>query len=152
MKDYRKRGYAGVFCIDEISTLLPKAIKGMDRWSCIINTLRTTDSENATGHWTALYCDKTNEKVLEFYDSLAYPVSDEMLKELKPVIDSMDLPYMLKFKHNTIRNQRANSSTCGFLAVNYLMNRYDGISFKECSGFDNMEPQAQKLAKRFKYI
>lgn len=152
MKPYRKKGYLGVFSSDEIPRL-KEVIGDYDRISCIINTTPSTeDTSDVGGHWYALFCDFVNDRCIEVYDSLAEKRDQKFLHDLKTVVDAKGLDYLLKYKESTVREQRMDTSTCGWFAMKFLMDRYAGKPFKECTGFDNQEPKARALAKRFGYL
>jgi hypothetical protein len=46
-----------------------------------------------------------------------------------------------KFKPNMIRRQDFKKNTCGFMAMKFLDDRYNGVPFHEASGYDDFIEQ-----------
>ena len=149
MKPYKRHGFLGVVPIDRVSDLDPGNKK---RISFVMNT---DPSEKPGKHWVAIYIDGLRDMTVEYYDSYARAPSKQLLKEIKQLIDKMNINSYLKFKENKVVDQALNSDTCGFHASGFLIDRYDGIKFPECTKFNNIEKgerKAYKLKHRFGYI
>jgi len=61
----------------------------------------------------------------------------------------------LKLKTNTVRDQRANSTTCGWFATHFILDRARGKSYAEAShfkGIDAAEASLKPLQAEFKYL
>jgi hypothetical protein len=64
----------------------------------------------------------------------------------------------MKQKINRIIEQRANLSTCKYFAILFLLSRYQGKPFKDCTGYKDViygEKEANELKnklKKFGYI
>lgn len=62
----------------------------------------------------------------------------------------------LQVKINKIRYQRMNSNNCGYFAMKFLIDRYQGKHFKEITGFNDFanilesEEQIKKFKKKIK--
>lgn len=130
MKDYPQ--FCGVVASDRVDGL---RLKNKGNPSFIMNL----DKAGMTGsHWVACYIDKNNEKEIDYYDPLGDRASDDFMKRIKKLVDRMKLPYLLKFKWNSVKNQTGGMN-CGLHAIQFLKDRYAGKSFKESTGY--VEPQ-----------
>jgi hypothetical protein len=147
MKPFKPKGFLGVISIDEINTLLPK-INNQNVVSFIMNTV---PSNIQNGHWVAIYIDKKNDGTVEYYDSFASDPSDQFMKDIKLVISKLKPESYLRFKVNKIIDQRSNSDNCGLFAMKFLMDRYEGKPFKDCTGFSDVLKSEKKI-KKFKYM
>jgi hypothetical protein len=148
------RGYQGCFASDEIHKV---NVSGNEDTSFVLNS----DSHDKGGtHWVAVWISPKKDKSVELFDSLAdeSPLNvKKVVAELKKKVEALNLGYRLKFKHNSVRDQRANSSSCGWFASHFILDRARGKSFVEASGFgggsiSGAEKALIPLEKRFKYI
>lgn len=148
-KDY---GFKGVYSSDELNEI--KISPSEKRISFIMNT---SPKSISTGHWVGIYIDK-EEGTLEYMDSLAQPPSDDFKMRIKKLIDKMNPTEYFVFKINKIKHQ-AQSSSCGFHSILFLLGRYEGRSFKDVSGYSivreaekNVQQFKEKLKQKFGYI
>lgn len=159
MKPYRSKGFLGVFASDEIDTDVIQAVNKTDELSFVMNL----DKASGGGtHWVGVFIDFVNDKSVNYFDSFGDQPSDDFLTRLKKIIQARKgLNHYLKMKINMVPNQRATSQTCGYHAMNFLMDMHDGKSFKEATNFDKLKDQsvikegeekAKKLHKRFGYL
>lgn len=110
-----KNGYLGTFPIDKIHVIADMIDPGIKKFGFIMNT----DSSDKSGqHWIGV-CYLAKNKELNYYNSVGNPPTDEFLREIKPVVDKLALPYFLKFKVNAIPRQGA-SYNCGYHALLFL--------------------------------
>lgn len=152
LEPYRQSGYLGCFASDEIQEIA-SAVNKFDVLGFVMN-LDPSSMEGS--HWVAVYIDFLNEKEVDYYDPLGDECSDDFLQRIKAVIMARThLDYYLKLKFNSKRDQRNNSSTCGLFSAKFLLDRFNGQSFKAASGYDSItqaETTVRKLGKRFGYI
>ncbi|KYQ88906.1 hypothetical protein DLAC_10489 [Tieghemostelium lacteum] len=145
MKPYHKEGFESVIASDEIGTLDPKK-----KMSFIMNL----DKSNQPGsHWVAVNIDTEGDKSIEYYDSFAKDPSDEFMEQIKGLVNKIKPGTYLKFKVNKVVDQRSNSTNCGYHAIKFLLNRYNGHPFKECTGWSEInkeEKEANQMRKKFK--
>jgi hypothetical protein len=148
MKDYVKQGFIGVISADEIPALIKPSLHHT-RFGFVLNT----DPSSKPGeHWTAVFIDTAEDKSVEYYDSYADPPPENFAVDIKKLIDAHDLPYYLKFKVNKIKEQSKSSTLCGFHAMRFLIDRFKGKPFKDCSGYSDIkkaEEIAGGMAKKF---
>lgn len=147
MKKYTP-SFKGVISYDEIKKLLPKINKNENKISFIMST---TPSSQSDGHWVAIFIDKKDGS-LEYFDSYGEDPPKSFNKDIQMIIDKIEPEVYLKYKINRIKRQSMNSTLCGFLSIQFLMDRYKGIPFKECTHCSEIlksEKQANKLKKKF---
>lgn len=146
MKKFKK--FVGVFAIDQLNLVPVRKEMGF--------ILNTDPSTKKGSHWVAVYI--VNNDSIEYYDSFGEDPPRRFMKGIKKLIDKLKPEVYMKFKINRVIDQRSNSGNCGLLAMNFLINRFKGIPFKECSGFSNVmksERMIRKMRKRlegFGYI
>lgn len=155
MKKYQSMGFLGVISVDQLKTLLPKIHKGMSNISFIMNT---SPSSVKVGHWVAIYIDTKHDRSVEYYDSFADDPPERFMEDIRYIIDKLAPSVYLKFKINRVVDQRANSDTCGYMAMKFLISRYDkdnneeDNSFKGCTGWsDVMKSEAAAKLMKEKY-
>src|SRR5690606_38174267 len=100
-------------------------------------------------NWTGLYVDADKDKSVEYYDSFADDPPESLMKDLKQLVDKINPSVYLKFKINKIKQQAEDSNNCGIHAMNFLIDRFNGKSFKDCSGWSDIV-NSEKRAKKFR--
>ena len=109
-------------------------------------------------HWTAVYCDLTNDMELCYYDSYAQAIPKALHKKLKEMCQDLGLPYYLKFKVNNIVMQSEKTSSCALMCISYLIERYLGFSHKSATNFIDIAENEKKMYRfkgnlvRFNYL
>jgi hypothetical protein len=104
-------------------------------------------------HWVAVYIDTKNDMSIEYYDPFGDDPPHRFLKDIKLIIKKLHSNIYLKLKINKIKDQRANSNNCGYHSINFLLDRYNNIPFKETTGYSEImksEKKANKLKEQFK--
>lgn len=155
MENYVDKGYIGCISSDEVGKINPK---DNDRIGFVMNTLPSTATaqEYATaGHWVGVFIDFKKDKSVEYFDPFGDDPPKDFFTQIKTLIDKKGLPYYLKMKINRIKVQDDRTSTCGFHSARFLMDRFAGKPFRECTGFSdvrNGEAQAKALEKKFGFI
>lgn len=137
-----KHGYQGTIPSDYINKIKPTK----KPFSFIINV--DTSKQPGT-HWIAIYIDPDREKEVDIFDSFARDpddispdFQDRLLTGLKQLIDKLHLPYMLKMKMNVLPQQASydkkgnRTTTCGYYAMNFILDRMSGETFEEASNLD----------------
>jgi hypothetical protein len=150
--------YLGTIARDEMQSLIQK-VKGKSRGGFIINTQK---SNQPGQHWQAVFYDArpSGSNSIEFYDSFGRDPSKSFMKDVKILADKLNAETYLKFKINKIIQQSNTSSNCGYFASKFLIDRFRGKPFRECTGYDehtkdekDIEEWKRKLAiKPFKYL
>lgn len=128
--------FLGVISRDQIDQLT------FDKEALPFGFIYNTDPADKPGrHWRAVWI--TDDSV-EFYDSLMEPLDDGIVADVLTKVQSMDLDNLLKIKLNNVKHQTDSSSSCGWHALKYLIDRSRDIPFIEASGFSLTKLGAQK--------
>lgn len=144
--------FKGVIARDEINTLLPK-VEHNKPFAFIINL---DPSSKPGSHWVAVYIDPIGSKSIEYFDSFGREIPNDVLKDIKLIIDIMKPTSILKVKSNHVIHQHSDTMNCGYFAMAFLIDRFRGKSFAEASGFENImkfdrskegEEQIERLKK-----
>jgi hypothetical protein len=152
MQPFHKYGFKGVISLDQIQSLITKVHQG-EYVSFIMNL---DPSSKPGSHWVAVYINP-NES-LEYFDSFGRDPPPSFNKDILQLINKIKPTIYLKEKINRIVFQSTSSQECGFFAMKFLIDRYKGIPFKECTGYNDSkkgEQDIQKFKKKFeefKYI
>lgn len=127
------KGFVGVYSAD---TIEEAPIAKNKATSFIMNL----DPKNKPGsHWVSIIIDPVKTKSVMYFDPLAQPATNDFRKRVKKVIDSINIPYFLKFKENAIKRQSDTTDTCGYHAMKFIRDISDGISFKDATGYRSNE-------------
>jgi hypothetical protein len=106
-------------------------------------------SSQPGSHWVALFIDADKDKAVEYYDSFAEEPPASLMKDIKGIIDKINPSTYLKFKINRIKQQRENSDSCGLMAMQFLIDRFNGKPFIDCTGYSDIA-NSERKAKKFK--
>lgn len=141
------KDYLGTISRDGLKSILPK-IKPGSRGGVVLNL---DPARKAGSHWTSLFWDSRPEgsRTIEYYNSYGEPMPADLRRQIPEIIQRLKPTTYLKFKENSIINQRSNSSNCGYFSAKFLIDRFRGIPFPECSGFSNVV-KSEKDIERFK--
>jgi hypothetical protein len=143
MKQFTKYGWKGVYSINELDK-----IPVSNNMSFIMNL---SPDYKAGTHWVAVNIIKND--AVEYFDSFGRDPPHQFLVGIKSIINKLHPTVYMKLKINRIIEQRANSSTCGYFAMLFLLNRYQGKPFKDCTGYSDVthgEKEANELKNKFK--
>jgi hypothetical protein len=138
MKPYKKYGWKGVYDVSDIPN-----IPTSNHMSFIINVSPLSEK---IGHWVAVNIIKND--VVEYYDPLAEEPSKQFMKNIKVLIDKLHPDSYMKLKINRVQVQES-SANCGWHSMKFLIGRYEGKLFKECSCY-SMVRKAEKNIEKFK--
>ena len=143
------KSYIGTFPADFI-TIIPKKLPG--KFGFVMNL----DKRNKPGsHWVAVFIDTVDDMSIEYYDSFAQPPTKQFMRQIKQLVDRLNINVYLKFKVNGIIDQNVNTSNCGFFAMDFLSKRFNDVPFREVTKFDNSvkgERGIQAIKENFGYI
>jgi hypothetical protein len=78
----------------------------------------------------------------------------KLMKEVNKLVERIKPNTYLKFKVNKIKHQRADNDNCGYHSMKFLQDRFNGIPFKECSGYSDIKNEKRRLKdiKKFTYV
>ena len=141
MENYKNKGFKGVYALDEIDK-----IPVSNKMGVVLNL----DKSNEPGsHWVALYIDADDDQAVEYYDSYGEDPPESLMKDIKGLIDKINPSTYLKFKINKIKQQSENSDSCGIMAMQFLIDRFNGKPFVDCTGWSEVK-KSEKKAEKFK--
>ena len=101
----------------------------------------------------AVFVDLIDEKEICYYNSFADRCPRDILKELKHFVAECNLPFLIKFKENTVVNQTDRSNRCGFHCAEFLTTMFRGGSFKKATHFNETDAKADEHKfRKFGYI
>jgi len=146
------KNYLGTFPKDWLYKAVPM-IKEKSNCSMIVNL----DDHNQGGsHWVAIYVEArpNKKKSIEYYDSFARPPPKIILDEMKRMIKQADAGEYMKLKYNGKKQQNVNSVSCGFMCINFILDRMRGKSFKQATNYkiEDNEDRAEDTYKKFEYV
>jgi hypothetical protein len=143
-----------VIASDQIDKIVDMVDSDTDEFGFVINT----DNSNGSGkHWTAVFIDNDDDRPsIEFFDSLGDAPSSKLIEDMRKVVDKLQNDKYFLFKENMVRHQPDTTDTCGYHAMKFLENRFNGMSFPEASGFKKCMDQSKekendilKVVKRY---
>ena len=146
------KSFKGAIAADKIPDIQPaRAV------SFVINKDKTGEPGS---HWCGVYLDSVLDKEVCYYDPLGNPPSAEVVRDLKDLVRRINPKHQLKFKINTMKNQRNDTDTCAWQSMRFIKDMIAGKTFKEATGYcdehknntDHFEKKAVKLANKFGYI
>lgn len=144
-----KGDFLGVYSVDQFK----KVPKQKDEWkfSIIANTMPST---TLMGHWVAIKVGEAGDgkPTVEYYDPLAEPPKPDMMRAIRRLVKRMGVPTPLQFKVNKIQDQSTTSANCGWFAMKFLTDRYEGKPFREASSFNAVvgEKNIKEYKKHYK--
>lgn len=129
--------FGGVYAIDEVGQA-PFSLD--DNVGVVVNL----DKHYEPGsHWCALYWDNDSQSIM-WYDSYGEQAPPELMKEIQNVMEKLKPEVYYKWKSNSIKQQRANSDSCGFFATRWLIDMFSGKGWKESTLYDKVGGQVIK--------
>lgn len=143
-------GFLGVIANDQIGNLIESSMH-YDKFGFVINS---DNSDKEGSHWMAIYVDLVAGEV-DFYDSLVSEPSQEVKEGLKEMLDAHDINYLVKMKVNKVKQQDDRSDNCGWFAMKFLIDRFNGKTFVDSSGWSETrggEKKIKVLKSKFGYI
>lgn len=115
--------------------------------------IQNTDTSKQKGtHWVAWFFDR-DAKTIEYYNSLADPITKPMMESIKPItnkLKKLDGDHTYQFKYNLVRDQHLKSSTCGWFCIVFLRDRFNGIPFKIASKYTS-EKRIKSVIQNMKH-
>lgn len=148
--NYFKKGFKGCYSADQIKEI---PVKKKDK---IVSFIYNLDPKDKPGsHWCAVYIDKNNDRSVEYYDPFGNQPPEIFLKDIRSLLEKIKPSTYLKLKINEVRQQRLNSTSCGFFSIKFLFDRYNGKSFKNATKYDSIlknERGIDRIQKKFGFL
>ena len=135
-----------VIANDQINTLNVDSDTG--NFGFIVNT---DDADGPGQHWKAVFVSR-DECTVEIYDSLVSIPTKKFMQDLRGLVDKMDDCLMYKVKINSVKDQSNSSSNCGYFAIKFLKDRFEGKPFKDATFYNEVEKsdEGEKKIEKFK--
>lgn len=140
----RIKDYVPVIASDQLNELPKYVSRGDKRFGFVINTNPSTSDGSGNdsyppGHWTAVFINNEDDyPSIEYFDPLAQgKMPEDLIKMCRRIAVKMNPEVMFKYKQNMLRRQSKMTSNCGFHAVKYLDDRYNGVPYSEATGYDD---------------
>ncbi|MGH7239609.1 MAG: Ulp1 family isopeptidase, partial [Candidatus Saccharimonadales bacterium] len=98
-------------------------------------------------HWVAFLMD-LDKHTIEYYNSFGDDIPSDILVRLKNflAVNNPTKQY-LKLKVNRIVDQDANTSNCGWFCCKFIIDRFRGKPWRECTKFDDHVRGEEAIAK-----
>jgi hypothetical protein len=89
-----------------------------------------------------------NKDTIEYFDCLSEEPSKEFYTESKKILPNG----VYQYKINRIKFQDDSTKNCGWFAIKFLTDRYNGKTFKEATGFEAIDKsiKGEKDIEKFK--
>ena len=140
----RIKDYVPIIASDQLNELPKYVGRGDKRFGFVVNTNPSTSDGSGhdnfpPGHWTSVYINNEDDyPSIEYFDPLARgKMPEDLIKMCRRIAVKMNPEVMFKYKQNMLRRQSKMTSNCGFHAVKYLDDRYNGIPYSEATGYDD---------------
>jgi len=148
MKDEFNK-FCPVIMSDQISSLLKYVDYHTKQFGFIINT---ENSHEKGQHWIGVFIDVPLGEVC-IYNSLADPPTKSQIKGIKELVTKINPPYLMKLKYNHIKVQNDYSNNCGFFALRFIEQMYNGIPVNlgsQTGGVKDASINGEKSIEKFK--
>jgi hypothetical protein len=153
--------YLGCVASDELNNeILPQVNHKTKKAAVVMNI----DRHNQPGsHWVAIYLD-AREKKVEYYNSLGNGKGEQLPNHVRKAVVKLmkkmlpdDTQRTWKFEFNSIPDQSAKTSNCGWFATKFFIDRINGVPFKEAAGHEKKaisrgESRIDRFKKKYKHI
>jgi len=133
-----------VIPIDKVNTLLSYAVKGDKKFAAVVNTNpSTSDGSGADGyrpgHWRGIYINNEDDfPSVEYFDPLVEgPPEPQLVNVMRKLCKKIAPEKMCLYKQNAIRRQAKEKSTCGWHTMQFIDDRWNGVSWSEATGYDD---------------
>lgn len=147
------RGFKGTFPKDHFYKAI-REITPKSRGGAVLNL---DPSDEPGSHWIAAFWDgrPNGSHTVEYVDSFGRDPPKEIKDDLLRIPKKLEADEHLKLKVNGVKKQDPKSVSCGFHAVNFLMNRFRGHPFSKATGFksiDKNEKHMDDLKRKFDFM
>lgn len=140
----RIKDYVPVIASDQVNELPRYVARGDKRFGFVINTNPSSSDGSGndgyrTGHWRAVYINNEDDyPSVEYFDPLSEgKMPPELVSACRKIAMKMNPSMMFKYKQNMLRRQSKMTSNCGWHAVKFLDDRYNGVPWSEATGYDD---------------
>jgi len=147
------RDYHGTFPKDHFYKVISE-IKPQTRGGAILNL---DDSSKPGSHWVGVFYDgrPQGSHSVEYFDSFGRQPPSDIMSDLKRIPKKLEAGQHLKLKVNGVGKQHPDTVSCGYHAINYLLNRFRGKPFKSATGYNSIQKNEEKMEqmkKKFDFM
>jgi hypothetical protein len=143
-----------VIASDQIGEILKQINSKTEEFGFIMNT---DDSKGPGEHWVAFFINNADDlPSIEYFDPLGDGPTPNMVEGMKRIADKISSDKYFLFKENMVKRQPDSTYTCGYHALKFLEDRFNGVPFVEATGFDKCmdqtgegEKEILKVVKRY---
>lgn len=141
------KNYVPVIASDQIDTLSKYVKPGQKQFAFIINTNPSTSDGSGSdghrpGHWRSIFIENRDDfPTVEYFDPLCEGrIPNDLLKVCMKIARKMNPEMMFKYKQNMLQRQSKMTSNCGYHALKFIEDRYNGVPYADATGYtDYME-------------
>jgi len=148
----RIKDYVPVIAADEINQLPKYVARGDKRFGFIINTNPSTSDGSGKdgmrpGHWRSVYINNEDDfPTVEYFDPLCEgKMPPDLVKMSRKIAFRMNPEVLFKYKQSMIRRQSKLTSNCGWHALQFLDDRFQGKPFSQASGYEKYIEELNKV-------
>ena len=130
--------------IDKVSSLLDYVAKGDKKFAAVVNTNPSTSDGSGTdgqrpGHWRAIFINNEDDfPSVEYFDPLVEgPPEKSLVDVMRKLCKKINPENKCLYKENKIRRQAKEKSTCGWHAMQFIDDRWNGVPWSEATGYDH---------------
>lgn len=130
--------------LDKVSSLLDYVVKGDKKFAAVVNTNPSTSDGSGTdgqrpGHWRAIFINNEDDfPSIEYFDPLVEgPPEKSLVSIMKKLCKKINPSTLCLYKENKIRRQAKEKSTCGWHAMQFIDDRWNGVPWSEATGYDH---------------
>jgi len=137
------KDYIPVIASNEINDMIRYVKPDLKRFGFIINTSDSSSDGSGNdgkpvGHWRACYINNEDDyQSIEIFDPLVNEPENGLVQGLREIAKKMNPETLFKFKINYLQRQNKNTGTCGYHAIKFLDDRFNGVPFSVASGYDD---------------
>ena len=145
MSTMKNNNFIGCIANGEMDKL---PLSKKEKFCFIMNTL---PMNGEIGHWLAILIDR-KKKTVEYFDPFGNSPVQGFENEIMTYLKKLGITGLMQFKVNRIRKQDTHASTCGYHAMKFLIDRMNGKSFMDATGFRVLDDsiKGEKEIKKFK--
>jgi hypothetical protein len=141
------KNFVPVIASDQINTLSKYVKPGQKEFAFIINTNPSSSDGSGSdghrpGHWRSIFIENRDDfPTVEYFDPLCEGrIPNDLLKVCMKIARKMNPEMMFKYKQNMLQRQSKMTSNCGYHALKFIEDRYNGVPYADATGYtDYME-------------